>query len=326
MKAAEFQRWLAKLATLTAHQRESVEQQLRCGDPRRATERLIAQLSGPVERCPHCGHAEVGRWGSSGGLERYRCKGCGKTFNALTGTPLARLRHREQWQTFMLALIEGQSVRQAAERCGVDKNTAFLWRHRFLRLPAEQKAKRESGIVEADETYFLESFKGSRRLPRAPRKRGGKAAKRGLSAEQIPVLIARDRVGETADFVLPKADKKHVGAVLKPLLAEDAILCTDGGGSGVYAAVAREHKLTHRFVNVRAGIKVVGKVYHVQNVNAYTSRLKGWMRRFHGVATKYLPNYLGWRRMLERSGSAISPPLCIALSLGRARPQQFIQT
>ncbi len=87
---------------------------------------------------------------------------------------------------------------------------------------------------------------------------------------------------------------------MKPLLTDDAILCTDGGGSGVFAAVACEQKLTHRFVNVRAGLNVVCKVYHVQNVNA----------------TKYLPNYLGWRRMLEHSGVAISPALCLALSLG----------
>jgi len=31
----------------------------------------------------------------------------------------------------------------------------------------------------------------------------------------------------TSDFVLEKADKEHVGAVLQPLLASDAILCTD---------------------------------------------------------------------------------------------------
>jgi hypothetical protein len=29
--------------------------------------------------------------------------------------------------------------------------------------------------------------------------------------------------------------------------------------------------------------------------------VKGWMDQFHGVATKYIPNYLGWRRMYERS-------------------------
>jgi hypothetical protein len=32
---------------------------------------------------------------------------------------------------------------------------------------------------------------------------------------------------------------------------------------------------------------------HIQNVNAYHSRFKEWLRRFHGVASHYLPNYLG---------------------------------
>jgi hypothetical protein len=31
---------------------------------------------------------------------------------------------------------------------------------------------------------------------------------------------------------------------------------------------------------------------HINNVNAYYRRLKEWMRRFHGVATNNLPNYL----------------------------------
>lgn len=47
-----------------------------------------------------------------------------------------------------------------AIRCGVCKNTAFLWRHRFLKTMATHQATREKGIVEVDETFFLESFKG----------------------------------------------------------------------------------------------------------------------------------------------------------------------
>jgi hypothetical protein len=43
------------------------------------------------------------------------------------------------------------------------------------------------------------------------------------------------------------------------------------------------------------------KIFHVQNVNAYHSRLKNWMRRFHGVATERLPSYLGWRRLHEQA-------------------------
>lgn len=42
-----------------------------------------------------------------------------------------------------------------------------------------------------------------------------------------------------------------------------------------------------------------GEVYHIQNVNAYDSRLKGWMFRFRGVATKNQPNYLGWHHYLD---------------------------
>jgi len=40
------------------------------------------------------------------------------------------------------------------QECGVAKNTAFLWRHRFLTLIAKHQAQQEHGIVEADETYF----------------------------------------------------------------------------------------------------------------------------------------------------------------------------
>jgi len=44
---------------------------------------------------------------------------------------------------------------------------------------------------------------------------------------------------------------------------------------------------------------VIGGQFHIQNVNGYMSRLRGWMRRFNGVGTEYLPNYLGWMRMMD---------------------------
>jgi len=34
-------------------------------------------------------------------------------------------------------------------------------------------------------------------------------------------------------------------------------------------------------------------------VNAYHGRLRQWLARFHGVASRYLPSYLGWRRALD---------------------------
>lgn len=71
-----------------------------------------------------------------------------------------------------------------------------------MQIPATRQPSKMNGIVEADKTYFLESFKGQHRLPRSARKRGGKAVKKGTSKEQVPVLVVRDRYGETADCIL----------------------------------------------------------------------------------------------------------------------------
>src|SRR5207245_4867426 len=99
----------------------------------------------------------------------------------------------------------GGRLPQAGNRCGVSGTTAFRRRHRFLATAALDKPIQLSGIVEADETFILESFKGKRSdLPRAARKRGGKAAKRGLSGKQIPILVARYRSGATTHAVLPQ--------------------------------------------------------------------------------------------------------------------------
>ena len=57
--------------------------------------------------------------------------------------------------------------------------------------------------------------------------------------------------------------------------------------------------LQHEAVNVRKGIVTKKGIYHIQNVNRYHTRLKKWMNRFQGVATKYLDNYLFWHRFLE---------------------------
>jgi transposase-like protein len=208
--------------------------------------------------CPHCEARHVVRHGTANGLRRYRCRECGRTFNALTGTPLARLRMKAKWLEQARALAEGLTIHQAADRLEVAPSTAFRWRHRFLALPKTIQAQRLAGIAEADETYFLRSNKGQRGLGRAPRKRGGVAARRGLSSEQVPVLVARDRAGQTANFMLEADNAANVAAALKPLLAPDVLLCTDG--SGTLASAARQMGVCHRPVNVSAGRRVIAGV------------------------------------------------------------------
>lgn len=321
MKAEAYREWLEGLKSLTRNQRKSVLTRLNGEeDEHDAVIEHLERMS--PHRCPHCQSERLGRWGRQSGLQRLRCRECGKCFNALTGTPLARLRGKAHWLDYSQALIDGQTVRAAAQQCGVDKNTSFRWRHRFLTDIAAWKATGLTGIVEADETYFPLSFKGSRQLTRPPHRRGHATHQRGTGEAQVPVLVLRDRHGATADFKLAAATQAEEAPIIRQVVMTDAVLCTDGGAS--LRGAARQAGIAHRGLNQSAGVRVLAGVYHIQNVNAYDSRLKNWMMRFHGVATKYLDNYLGWRRELERCGPRLSPGAIIQAAIGRAESFQLL--
>src|SRR5688500_17098693 len=207
MDVGTFRAWLLGIDDLTAEQREEVQEILHGREPVEEVTAAIEDRLTAERCCPHCGTDGAVKRGSANGLRRYRCKACYKSFNALTGTPLARLRHKERWLEFSQALTEGDTVRASAGRCGVAVGTAFRWRHRFLQTFNTATAPLR-GIVEADEAFVLDSRKGDRQLNRSARKRGGKATKRGLSRQQVPILVAVDRSGTTLSAVLPEVSAK----------------------------------------------------------------------------------------------------------------------
>jgi transposase-like protein len=185
MENRAFVRLLKQLKGLTPSQKGKLESTLH---QEGATDIVSTAIEEP-QRCPHCGSDMYQKWGVRSGLQRYRCNRCKRTYNALTGTPLARLRHKEVWADFAQDLMKSTTVRESAMHCGVNKNTTFRWRHRMLNN-AKRLDEHLHGIVEFDETYFLESRKGERNLDRNPRKRGGAASKRGISSEQTAVSSA----------------------------------------------------------------------------------------------------------------------------------------
>lgn len=305
-----FHELLTKLSELTYTQSKQLQNHLN----NKCSIEGLEDVIGEVDSCPHCNSKSFYKWGIRSNLQRYRCKSCHKTFNALSNTPLARLRYKNVWMDYTQDLIRGDSIRASATHCHVDKNTAFRWRHRMLQVPVRTKAEHLHGIVEFDETYFLESQKGNHHLERKARKRGGKATQRGISSEQTAVLIIRDRDGNTVDSILETSNKETLADVIIPLIDKDTLLCSDKKTS--YTAFAKKFGYTLETINVSAKEHIRNGIYHVQNVNAYDSRLKGWMKHFHGVATKYLESYLGWMRLLDREKSITARQL-LAIVAGR---------
>jgi transposase-like protein len=302
-----------QVASLPRRQRADLAQALNRGLQQEKTVALI-DSAGAAHACPRCRSTRLHRDGRVDDLQRYRCLDCKRSFNALTGTPVARLRQRSKWLPYLECMLQSTTIRRAAAVVGVHKNTSFRWRHRFLSSVRHDRTLPLGGITEADETYLLESQKGSRPLDRQPRRRGGSARRRGLSHEHDCILVARDRTGRTVDFVTGRAPLRpvHLKRCLPSVVAADILLVTDGHPA--YPAFARDAHISHRAVNHSAGRRVDGAL-HVQNVNAYHSRFKQWLRRFNGVASRYLPNYPGWRWAIDADRIS-SPEMLLRSALG----------
>ena len=266
MDYKRFQEWLSGIEQLSPAQRQQAEAVFLGTSDRSASLAAVEASVGEDRQCPIVHTKGCIAWQGKGSAE-VPVKGCKKTFNAATGTPLAGLHRKDRWLAFGSCLADGLTVRASAQRCGFAVNTAFRWRHRFL-TAENQKPRKLTGLVEADETYVLKSQKGERNLGRKARHRGGKASKRGLSDEQVPVLIAVDRSGTTASTVLPavKADTLRSART-----GRGQGYCSGDRWTPCLSAMAAALGVHHEALNLSNRVR---DVFHIQTVNNRHSQLK----------------------------------------------------
>jgi len=292
---------------------------------------LTAQPDIRAVSCPYCQSQKIRANGRLKQVQRYVCNGCGKNLSETTGKVWYNLKKREKIHTYLYCLLSGYSIRKSAKQTGISIQTSFDWRHKLLTAFSSVWAEGFEGICESDEMFFLHSEKGSRKLQRKPRQRGGKANKRGISQEQVAVIATCDRSGNK-DFKVAaqgRISKKDIDKVLYGKLAKADTLCSDSHRS--YTAFAKSQKLEHKKFNASKGQRVKDKVYHIQNVNNMDMRLRKWMGQFNGVASKYLQNYLNWFLVLEKikhSTQRLQSMAAIALASSTAwweyKEQEFI--
>jgi len=264
------------------------------------------KLDNKQGKCPHCGSFKYNKFGTDKGSKRYRCKECNRTFTEFTGTWLSKIHKKDLTGEYMKLMSEEKSLDKIKVELGINKKTAFDWRHKILSGIENSGKGSFRGITESDDTFFLLSEKGTKQIHRSPRKRGGNAKLRGISNEQVAVIVTADRVSEIDMTVarLGRIKKIDIQKAIGERVSEQTILCSDSHVS--YKGFARDRKIEHH--SIRADLKqyVKKKVYHVQHVNSIDSRMKKWIEnQFMGVSTKYLQKYLNWFRSKEMlKGSA----------------------
>lgn len=294
MASKQFQNILHHVTTLNYTQLKKLRHEVESNIANNQVGQAIADHEEQISHCLHCDSHELSRWGmTKQGIQRFKCKSCDKTFNALANSPLYRMRKANKWIKYTKLMWDGVSLRKSAQALNITLRTSFRWRHIFIKAPASYHPFELTGVIEADETFLPESFKGKRKITRTSRKRGGGKIK------QVPIFIALDRSGVVSHKVLERNTKENIQAELKPLLSAGSVLCTDGSLS--YKDVADDLDVDHKRLIGLDNQRVIDKIYHIQTLNNYMRRWKNWLKRFNGVGTDYVENYLSWFRFMENN-------------------------
>lgn len=266
--------------------------------------------------CPRCSGTHTRKNGSVRGIQRYYCRTCHRSFGETTGSVRYKNKYSAvTWSAYLEAFALKLPLREAARMCSISLSTSFFWCHKILDALSRETTKNVlAGVVQQDETYIRDNYKGNCFAGKNPGRqmdpdrkpayetsrvsthrhgRGNATHTRGLSMQKICVPCAIDEKGKTFAKAAGKGmvRPEHLEYALQGHLAEDIVMVTDKSRAANVFCESHEYPL----VQLKAGPESrSGKGYDLQKINNLHSRLKSLLRPFKGVSTKYLDNYLVW--------------------------------
>lgn len=156
-----------------------------------------------IECCLHCGSVAIKKHGTTkGGVQRYICKDCCKTFAENYGlithyTHLAEW----QWQEAIRATVTGDSLTTLAKNIGTSTSTAWTCRMKIYQTIQNIYCEHDKcdGLIEADGKYLRVSFKGCKdknwfidKLGRLPRHHRSRAERIGYLGDSYKKLFTEN--------------------------------------------------------------------------------------------------------------------------------------
>jgi transposase-like protein len=234
-------------------------------------EKTSANIAAPP--CCHCQSRCVVKNGHKHNKQSYLCRDCGKSFVETTKTVMENSHYDKAiWKQMISDTIKGVSLDKTAKSLGFSHKTAFRMRHKILSALETYEELNPivlDGICELDDTYVLESLKGTK-IPdnyyRKARKHGAKAQKRGVSNEYVSICAGVEREGKIYTKTVNRATPTpaNINEVFGEHLAQNTLVLCDGAkGFNVLANKCDVHNV-NKASNSR-------HFYHINTVNGYHS-------------------------------------------------------
>ncbi|EKQ56767.1 MULTISPECIES: hypothetical protein [unclassified Clostridium] len=223
-----------------------------------------------IESCPNClGHKFI-KYGSFKGIQRYKCKECKKTFSKTTNFIWSYSKKEPiKWIKFVEYVLERKSLRFCAKKLNISLVTAFYWRHKILHgLLFDSVPNQLIGNVYISKKLIPENFKGSRKINTHVRHNIWVVSAKGCEDSMIATSISK------GFWDLRSFNKK-----IYHLIDKKSYLVPYG--DRYISLVAKSHNKEH-----------TKKVKDEIKIKFFSNNLEKWLKKYHGIATKYLEEYL----------------------------------
>ncbi len=232
--------------------------------------------------CPSCASSAFHRHGRHLGIQRYRCKECGRTFKETVNTPLHWIHDKKKMQDYLLTMYEHKSVRNAADEIGICEVTSFNWRHKILSSLSNLQSAQSKAPAGICEIRLPHSYKGQRNIPKT---------EMPLTSS---ILVADARGIPCLQLLQKKKKTLEIAQILSENLHPSAEIASDKSN----LLTRTEKKKTRQKIRNRASHRSI-----MAQAKTKMADLTDWMARFNGVATKYLQQYWNWYRAELNLGS-----------------------
>jgi transposase-like protein len=240
--------------------------------------------------CPRCGCSYTVLYGKSKGRQRYICKGCKKTFNDFTNTPMAKTHFPEKWEAFIKCTLDGLSLKAAACQLNLSYVTLFYWRHKLLSALKNINQNKMRGVFELENFFLKYSRKGQKHIEHCEKRvHDQNVSYINISNNKVCVITALDSHENIYSRAVgtgrmnAKDMENYIGKILNKNKQ----------------AISRPKSFFALFFK-RKKIREINKsLDDSSEAVKYRCNCMEWMYRFRGVATKYLNNYLSLFKFLK---------------------------
>jgi transposase-like protein len=252
-----------------------------CDNPREShLLRLLEVHRDEVKSCPGCGGAFLYRWGASRRqLQRLSCRGCGRSFTAATGTPLAHVHSLEKLRDVAVDMLgkAPRSCRTLAAVLGVDRMTVWRWRRLIAAIWAQHIQSPASNQARPERTVLRESRKASREWIDHYRNPASHPAPDRLRWIDYRLL----------DLPLPEPMSRYRVTVRLP---------TDTGAIAgeISLAAGHQHNAAMRTAFPGAGASARTRDEGSASGVVSAENFRHFLAPFRGPATRHLQTYTAW--------------------------------